>query len=236
MNGPSSIAVRGLSWTRSGLGRPLPSLIRSSSRRGRDRLDDIRCAPVINSLSPRAASVVSPWAAQPVAIPTSATIVAPNSAFVIARTTTIVIPRSRRQAGADDTGTVTVRSPPVVSTGNAQGGNGRPIRACALSTDRETPRCSDQLNESNVAHAKAEVAIAILPGDISFMAFLHYCAPCYKSYPSATSKALRHINARPAAAFVPSFGKRADLCRRCDCARRDRRRIDGLADLINLAQ
>jgi hypothetical protein len=103
---------------------PLPSLIRSSSRRGRDRLDDIRCAPVINSLLPRATFVVSPWAAQPVPIPTSATIVAPNSAFVIARTTTIVIPRSGRQAWTDDTGIVTVRSPPVVSTGNAGNAQG----------------------------------------------------------------------------------------------------------------
>ena len=124
--------------TRSGLGRPLPSLIRSSSRRRRDRLDDIRCAPVINSLSPRAASVVSPWAAQPVAIPTSATIVAPNSAFVIARSTTIVIPRSRRQAGTDDTGTVTVRSLPVVSTGNAQGRQGSTdLRLSTLDRQRD---------------------------------------------------------------------------------------------------
>src|ERR1700731_4098575 len=138
VKGPSSVAVRGLILTRSGLGRPLPSLIRSSSRRGRDRLDDIRCAPVINSLLPRAASVVGPWAAQPVPIPTSATIVAPNSAFVIARTTTIVIPRSRRQAGADDTGTVTVRSPPVVSTGNAQGGQGSTdLRLSTLDRQRD---------------------------------------------------------------------------------------------------
>ena len=88
--------------------------------------------PVINSLLPRATSVVSPWAAQPVPIPTSATIVAPDSAFVIARTTTIVIPRSGRRAGTDDTAAVTVRSLPVVSTGNAgnaQGGKGRPICA-----------------------------------------------------------------------------------------------------------
>jgi hypothetical protein len=129
------------SLTRSGLERPLSSLIRSSSRRGRDRLDDIRCAPVINSLLPRATSVVSPWAAQPVPIPTSATIVAPNSAFVIARTTTIVIPRSARQAWTDDTGTVTVRSPPVVSTGNAgnaQGGQGSTdLRLSTLDRQRD---------------------------------------------------------------------------------------------------
>src|SRR5271169_1788875 len=125
--------------TRSGLGRPLHSLIRSSSRRGRDRLDDTCCAPVINSPLPRATSAVSPWAAQPVPIPTSATIVAPNSAFVIARTTTIVIPRSGRQAGTDDTGTVTVRSPPVVSTGNAgnaQGGQGS-TDLCLSTLDRQ---------------------------------------------------------------------------------------------------
>jgi hypothetical protein len=93
-------------------------------RRGRDRLDDVRYAPVIMSLLPRTASEASPCAAPPV-IPTSAAIVAPNSAFVIARTTTIVIPRSGHQAGTDDTGTIAVRSPPVVSTsnaGNAQGG------------------------------------------------------------------------------------------------------------------
>ena len=127
--------------SRSGLGRPLHSLIRSSSRRGRHRLDDICCAPVINSPLPRATSAVSPWAARPVAIPTSATIVAPNSAFVIARSTTIVIPRSGRQAGTDDTGTVTVRSPPVVSTGNAgnaQGGQGSTdLRLSTLDRQRD---------------------------------------------------------------------------------------------------
>src|SRR4029077_9606253 len=76
----------------------------------------------IHSLLPRATSVVSPWTTQPVPVPTRATIVPPDSAFVIARTTTIVIPRAGRQAG-----TVTVRSPPVVSmrnAGNAQGGQG----------------------------------------------------------------------------------------------------------------
>jgi len=136
-----SVKLSCRSLTRSGLGRPLPSLIRSSSRRRRDRLDDIRCAPVINSLLPRATSVVSPWAAQPVPIPTSATIVAPNSAFVIARTTPIVIPRSGRKAGTDHTGIVAVRSPPVVSTGNAgnaQGGQGSTdLRLSTLERQRD---------------------------------------------------------------------------------------------------
>jgi hypothetical protein len=98
-------------------------------------------APDRDSPLPRATSALSFWS-EPVPIPTSATIVASNSAFVIARTTTIVIPRSGRQAGTDDSGTVTVRSPPVVSTGNAgnaQGGQGSTdLRLSTLDRQRDT--------------------------------------------------------------------------------------------------
>jgi hypothetical protein len=61
------------------------------------------------------------------------------------------------------------RATPATLTGV----NGRPTRAWALSTDSETPRCSDQLNESNVANAKAEVAIANVLKLIWFMDVLH---------------------------------------------------------------
>src|SRR6516225_4838920 len=57
------------------------------------------------------------------------------------------------------------------------GVNGRPMRACALSTESETPCCSDQLKESSAVHAKVAVATAIFPRLICFMAFLHYCLP-----------------------------------------------------------
>jgi hypothetical protein len=40
------------------------------------------------------------------------------------------------------------------------GVNGRPTRAWALSTDSVAPRCSDQLNESNAAQPKVEIAMA----------------------------------------------------------------------------
>jgi hypothetical protein len=49
--------------------------------------------------------------------------------------------------------------------------NGRSIRAWALSTLSETPRCSDQLNESIATHATVEVAIAVLLKG-TFMDFL----------------------------------------------------------------
>jgi hypothetical protein len=56
------------------------------------------------------------------------------------------------------------------------GVNGRPMRACALSMPSETPRCSDQLNESSAAHATVEVAIAVL-FKASFIDFLHHFLP-----------------------------------------------------------
>jgi hypothetical protein len=40
------------------------------------------------------------------------------------------------------------------------GVNGRPTRACALSTEIEMPPCSDQLKDSSAAHAKTDAAIA----------------------------------------------------------------------------
>jgi hypothetical protein len=48
------------------------------------------------------------------------------------------------------------RATPATLTGV----NGRPTRAWALSTESETPPCSDHPNDSNAAQAKAEVAIA----------------------------------------------------------------------------
>jgi hypothetical protein len=76
--------------------------------------------------------------------------------------------RAGRQTGAHHTGTVAVavRTSPVLSTRNsrnAQGVNGRPTRAWALSIDSETPRCSDQPKESSAVHAKVAVAITIFP-------------------------------------------------------------------------
>jgi hypothetical protein len=47
-------------------------------------------------------------------------------------------------------------------------------RAWALSTDKETPRCSDQLNENSAAHATVEPAIASFERRICFMDLLHY--------------------------------------------------------------
>jgi|UPI000405D55D hypothetical protein len=41
------------------------------------------------------------------------------------------------------------------------GVSGRPTRAWALSTDAETPPCSDQVMENSVAQAKVESAIAV---------------------------------------------------------------------------
>src|SRR4029077_7569205 len=113
----------------------------SEVERTRDRLGDIGCAAVINSLLPKATAVVSPWAARPVPIPTSAAVLTPNRAFVVARTTTIVVPRSDRPVGIDDSAAVSVRSPPVVSTGNAcnvQGGKGSiDLRLSTLDRQRD---------------------------------------------------------------------------------------------------
>jgi hypothetical protein len=48
------------------------------------------------------------------------------------------------------------------------GVNGRPTRACALSTDSETAPCSDQPDDNNAAHVKAEAASAYFPRFMSF--------------------------------------------------------------------
>jgi hypothetical protein len=50
------------------------------------------------------------------------------------------------------------------------GVDGRSTRAWALSTPSETPRCSDQLNDSSATHATVEVAIAVL----FKVAFMHF--------------------------------------------------------------
>src|SRR5262249_37403250 len=63
------------------------------------------------------------------------------------------------------------RAPPATLTGV----NGRPTRAWALSIDSETPRCSDQLKESNAAHAKVDVAIARFLSFICFMDLAPLC-------------------------------------------------------------
>jgi hypothetical protein len=42
------------------------------------------------------------------------------------------------------------------------------VCACALATDNETPRCSDQPKEISVMHAKLVATIAILPKFIFF--------------------------------------------------------------------
>src|SRR6185369_12483011 len=60
------------------------------------------------------------------------------------------------------------RATPATLTGV----RGRPTRACASSTDSETPRCSDQPTESNPAQAKVETAIAIFVKDIFVIMFL----------------------------------------------------------------
>ena len=82
-------------------------------------------------------------------------------------------------ASAYDAGAV--HSPPRLSTRNASDahrGQRSTARACALSTDNETPPCSDQPKDSAVVHAKTEATIATLL--ICFIAFLQSCfAPEY---------------------------------------------------------
>jgi hypothetical protein len=72
------------------------------------------------------------------------------------------------------------------------------MRAWALSIDSETPRCSDQLNESSAAHAKVVVAIAIFPKLICFIIFLQYYlllpAPWQRQCALVAGQALRQIN------------------------------------------
>src|SRR5262252_2252639 len=72
------------------------------------------------------------------------------------------------------------RATPATLTGV----NGRPTRAWALSTDSETPRCSDQLKESRTAHAKVGPAIASFLRRIWFMDLLHSSLPpCWNGAP-----------------------------------------------------
>jgi len=62
------------------------------------------------------------------------------------------------------------------------GVDGRSTRASALSTPSETPRCSDQLNDSSAIHATVKVAIAIL-FKTNFMDFLHRFTPLLDNAP-----------------------------------------------------
>jgi len=85
-------------------------------------------------------------------------------------------------ASADYLGSIPVRSRRScrrATPATLIGVSGRPTRAWALSTDIETPRCSDQLNENSAAHATVEPAIASFVRCIFFMNLLHYwLAPC----------------------------------------------------------
>jgi hypothetical protein len=54
------------------------------------------------------------------------------------------------------------------------------MRACALSIDSETPRCSDQPTENSVAQVKVVVAIAIFL-KLAFMVFLQCYLPLAKT-------------------------------------------------------
>jgi hypothetical protein len=68
------------------------------------------------------------------------------------------------------------RATPATLTGV----DGRSIRAWALSTPSETPRCSDQLNDSSATHATVEVAIAVR-FKATFMDFLHRFTPHFET-------------------------------------------------------
>jgi hypothetical protein len=85
------------------------------------------------------------------------------------------------------------RATPATLTGV----NGRPTRAWALSTDSETPRCSDQLKESNAAHAKVEVTIATFLRLICFMDFTPLFPARLDDAPSVPERALRQIKGFP---------------------------------------
>jgi hypothetical protein len=60
--------------------------------------------------------------------------------------------------------------------------DGRSTRASALSIPNETPRCSDQPNDSSTPHATAKVAITIL-FKTTFMDFLHRFTPLLNNAP-----------------------------------------------------
>jgi len=70
------------------------------------------------------------------------------------------------------------RATPATLTGV----DGRSTRASALSTPSETPRCSDQLNDSSATQATVEVAIAVL-FKTTFMDFLHRFTPLLNNAP-----------------------------------------------------
>jgi len=91
--------------------------------------------------------------------------VAPTCVRVIIAIVVIVVPR---RGGGGDCGreqSVPGYRPPDcrrATPATLTGVDGRSTRASALSTPSETPRCSDQLNDSSATHATVDVATTVL--------------------------------------------------------------------------